>query len=75
MRRVVTISVSDEMYGLIRRGRDRRSCSTVSEYIRLLVRSDHEREDPVPKPEEPEILRTANYWMAAGDDDDEDRGW
>jgi Arc/MetJ-type ribon-helix-helix transcriptional regulator len=63
LRRTITISVSDEMYSLIREGI--RSCcySTVSEYIRFLVRRDTRpetinRERPVYPPP-----RTANQCL------------
>ena len=40
MRRTITISVSDEMHSLIHKGMRSRYYSTVSEYIRFLVRRD-----------------------------------
>ncbi len=60
MRRTITISVSDEMHSLIYEGMRSRFYSTVSEYIRFLVRRD-QRPDAV---KEPEVIytppRTAN---------------
>jgi Arc/MetJ-type ribon-helix-helix transcriptional regulator len=60
MRRTITISVSEEIYALIQEGTRSRFHSTVSEYIRFLVRSDR-RPDAV-KQEVAAILppRTAN---------------
>ena len=40
MRRTITISVSDEMYSLIYQGSRSHFYSSVSEYIRFLVRRD-----------------------------------
>ena len=40
MRRTITISVSDEMHSLIHKGMRSRYYSTVSEYMRFLVRRD-----------------------------------
>lgn len=41
MRRTITISVSEEMHDLIYKGMRSNYHSTVSEYIRSLVRRDH----------------------------------
>lgn len=54
MRRTITISVSDEMYDLIDQGRRVHFYSTVSEYVRFLVRRD-QRPDAV---EEKEVVYT-----------------
>ena len=40
MRRTITISVSDEMHSLIHKGMRSHYYSTVSEYLRFLVRRD-----------------------------------
>ena len=40
MRRTITISVSDEMHSLIHKGMRSRFYSTVSEYMRFLIRRD-----------------------------------
>ncbi|MFN0278951.1 MAG: type II toxin-antitoxin system ParD family antitoxin [Pyrinomonadaceae bacterium] len=49
MRRTITISVSDEMHSLISEGMRSHFYSTVSEYIRFLVRRD-QRPDAVHEP-------------------------
>lgn len=60
MRRTITISVSEEMHTLIHSGMKSRYYSTVSEYIRFLVRRD-QAPDAVLLTEEPvEMPRTAN---------------
>ena len=63
MRKTITISVSDEMHRLIQKGTRSGCHSTVSEYIRSLVRRDvwHEaviQTEPIYPP-----LRTANQCM------------
>ena len=66
MRRTITISVSDEMHDLIDQGRRVHFYSTVSEYVRFLVRRD-QRPDAV---KEREVVykpsRTANQCMEDG---------
>lgn len=68
MRKTITISVSDEMHRLIHEGARVHYYSSVSEYIRFLVRRDRRPdtvigEEPVSAP-----LRTANQCM-------EDTAW
>ncbi|MEP6946086.1 MAG: hypothetical protein ABJA02_09230 [Acidobacteriota bacterium] len=63
MRRTITISVSDEMYKLIHDATRQGYHSTVSEYIRFLVRRDRRpssviEEQPVYQP-----VQTMNQWM------------
>ncbi len=67
MRRTITISVSDEMHDLIDQGRRVHFYSTVSEYVRFLVRRD-QRPDAV---KEKEVVytrrpRTMNQCMEDG---------
>lgn len=66
MRRTITISVSDEMHSLIHKGARSHYYSTVSEYIRFLVRRD-QRPDSITeaKTEHPPV-RTANECIEAG---------
>ncbi len=63
MRKTLTISVSEEMYSLIQKGTRTHFCSSVSEYIRYLVRCD-QRPDVVKESKlAPRPLRTANQAM------------
>ena len=62
MRKTITISVSEEMHTLIHKGMRTRYYSTVSEYIRFLVRRDQAR-DAVTRQDPPVRLRTANQAM------------
>ncbi|MBX7054181.1 MAG: hypothetical protein K1X36_04420 [Pyrinomonadaceae bacterium] len=64
MRKTITISVSEEMYSLIQQGTRTHFCSSVSEYIRYLVRRD-QRHDLVKEEVQPvrRPLRTANQAM------------
>ena len=62
MRRTITISVSDDMHMLIHKGMRTRYHSTVSEYIRFLVRRD-QAPDAVTRHDPPIVLRTANQVM------------
>ena len=60
MRRTITISVSDEMHSLITEGMRAHFYSSVSEYIRFLVRRD-QRPEAVEEKEFPNVPpRTAN---------------
>ena len=63
MRRTITISVSDEMHSLIYDGMHSHFYSTVSEYIRFLVRRD-QRPESVKKQEFADRPpRTANQFI------------
>ena len=64
MRRTITISVSEDMYDAIHDAARKRFYSSVSEYIRFLVRNDDLKAET--KPAEPARLPlTANERMAA----------
>ena len=63
MRKTITISVSDEMYRLIHEGTRTHYCSTVSEYIRSLVRRDVRPETVIQEEPTYPTLRTANQWL------------
>lgn len=65
VRRTITISVNDEMHKMIREGTRSRACSTVSEYLRLLVRRDQRSEPAVTEPSR--RLRRANECIANTD--------
>ena len=63
MRRTITISVSDEMHRLIHEGTRSRYHSTVSEYIRFLVRRDRRPASVIEQEPEYPPPRTMNQWM------------
>ena len=56
MRRIMNISVSEDMYSFIRKRGQSYCYSSVSEYIRSLVRQDqfrdHEKSEPSPRASE-----------------------
>ena len=66
MRRTITISVSDEMHDLIYEGMRSHYYSTVSEYVRFLVRRDQLPDAVKEKKAAYTPPRTANQCMEDG---------
>ena len=64
MRQTITISVSEDMYAAIRDTARRRFFSSVSEYIRFLVRNDTLKPEVTPAGP-PKLPMTAAERMAA----------
>ncbi len=64
MRQTITISVSEDMYAAIRDAARKRFFSSVSEYIRFLVRNDTLKPEAKPA-DPPKLPMTAAERMAA----------
>jgi Arc/MetJ-type ribon-helix-helix transcriptional regulator len=70
MRRIMNISVPEDMYSFIRKRGESYCYSSVSEYIRALVRRDQFNENEKINPSPPP--RRANDWFIHDDDYDDE---